>query len=61
MAIMGVSFGFAIDRYVPDKFVNIPFPTKSHFVISTKRTEVKVELGFGDLIIPLEEQNVSKS
>ena len=30
MAIMGVSFGFAIDRYVPDQFVNIPLPTKSH-------------------------------
>ena len=61
MAIMGVSFGFAIDRYVPDQFVNIPFPTKSHLVISTKPTEVRVELGAGDLIIPLVGQNVSKS
>lgn len=59
MAIMGVSFGFAIDRYVPDQFVNIPFPTKSHLVISTKPTEVRVELGAGDLIIPLVGQNVS--
>ena len=61
MAIMGVSFGFAIDRYVPDQFVNIPFPTKSHLVISTKPTEVRIELGAGDLIIPLVGQNVSKS
>ena len=61
MAIMGVSFGFAIDRYVPDQFVNIPLPTKSHLVISTKSTEVRVGLGFGDLIIPVEAKNVSKS
>ena len=61
MAIMGVSFGFAIDRYVPDQFVNIPFPTKSHLIISTKPTEVRIELGAGDLIIPLVGQNVSKS
>ena len=61
MAILGVSFGFAIDRYVPDQFSNIPIPTKSHLVISTKPTEVRIELGAGDLIIPLVGQNVSKS
>ena len=58
MSILGVSFGFAIDRYVPDQFVNIPLPTKSHLVISTKPTEVRIGLGAGDLIIPLEGKNV---
>ena len=61
MAIMGVSFGFAIDRYLPEEFVKIPFPTKSNAKISTKAIEFTIGSVFGDLIGTIPEQNVSSA